>query len=167
MNDTSQGIQPLKILVVDDETIVRESLGGWFEEDGYVVETAESAAEALRKASETTYDVALIDIKMPRMDGLELQTRLRAAQPGLTTIIMTAFASVETAVRALKEGAYDYIVKPFDPDELLHLIQRVEEQRTLQSENQRLKLSLDAAAETAEIVGNSPSMAATVEIIHT
>ncbi|MHC5212807.1 MAG: sigma-54-dependent transcriptional regulator [Planctomycetota bacterium] len=167
MNDTSQGIQPLKILVVDDETIVRESLGGWFEEDGYVVETAESAAEALRKASETTYDVALIDIKMPRMDGLELQTRLRAAQPGLTTIIMTAFASVETAVRALKEGAYDYIVKPFDPDELLHLIQRVEEQRTLQSENQRLKLSLDAAAETAEIVGNSLSMAATVEIIHT
>ncbi|MHC5209606.1 MAG: sigma-54-dependent transcriptional regulator [Planctomycetota bacterium] len=159
--------QPLQILVVDDETIVRESLGGWFEEDGYAVDTASGAAEALRRASEKTYDVALIDIKMPKMDGLELQTRLRAAQPGLTTIIMTAFASVETAVRALKEGAYDYIVKPFDPDELLHLIQRVEEQRSLQSENQRLKQTLDAAAEGTRIVGNSPSMAATLDVIRT
>jgi len=157
----------MSILVVDDETIVRESLGGWFRDDGYRVDTAESASEALKLAAERPYDVALIDIKMPRMDGLELQARLLEAMPDITPIIMTAYASVETAVRALKAGAYDYIVKPFDPDELLHLIQRVEKQRALRAENARLKQSLDEAAATGEIVGKSPAMRRIHELIRT
>jgi DNA-binding NtrC family response regulator len=159
--------RPLAILVVDDETIVRESLGAWFAEDGYEVATADSGHAALRLASEKAFDVALIDIKMPKMDGLELQARLLAALPELTTIIMTAYASVETAVRALKEGAYDYIVKPFDPDELLHLIQRVEQHRTLRSENLRLRETLDATAAPVQIVGSSPAMRQVLEMIET
>jgi DNA-binding NtrC family response regulator len=109
------------MLVVDDEVIVRESLEGWFTEDGYDVNTADSARAALRLAAENHYDIALIDIKMPNVDGLELQSRLAEVAPDLTVIIMTAYATVETAVTALKAGAYDYIVKPFDPDELSHL----------------------------------------------
>ena len=104
--------------MVDDEAIVRDSLGAWLRQDGHQVDTAESAREALHLAAEGRHDMALLDIKMPGMDGLELQGRLAQAVPGLTVIVMTAYASVETAVAAMKAGAYDYIVKPFDPDDL-------------------------------------------------
>ena len=129
----------MKILVVDDETIVRESLKAWFEQDGHSVDAAESAKEGLRLCAQGRYDIALVDIKMPGMDGLEMQTRLAAADPDLTIILMTAYASVESAVKAMKAGAYDYIVKPFDPDDLSHLIQRAAEHRSLRAENLRLK----------------------------
>ena len=167
MTTTAKDTDTLSILVVDDETIVRESLGGWFLDDGYRVDTAANAGEALRLAAENHYDVALIDIKMPKVDGLELMGRLLAAIPDLTPIVMTAYASVETAVRALKAGAYDYIVKPFDPDELLHLIERVEQQRSLRAENQRLKQSLDEAAEPGSIVGDSPAMQRILQLVRT
>jgi DNA-binding NtrC family response regulator len=102
---------------------------------------------------------------MPNMDGLELQERLLREQPGLTTVIMTAYASVDTAVKALKAGAHDYIVKPFDPDELSHLIRRVREHRALLTENERLKQSLDAAEPAADLVGKSPAMNRVFELI--
>jgi len=153
------------ILVVDDEAIVRESLGAWFREDGYRVDVADSGRAALRLAAENRYDIALIDIKMPNMDGLELQSRLTEGSPDITIVIMTAYASVETAVQALKSGAYDYIVKPFDPDELSHLVTRAQEHRSLQSENIRLKQSLEAAASATPIVGVSPAMKRIQELI--
>jgi DNA-binding NtrC family response regulator len=153
------------MLVVDDEVIVRESLEGWFTEDGYDVNTADSARAALRLAAENHYDIALIDIKMPNVDGLELQSRLAEVAPDLTVIIMTAYATVETAVTALKAGAYDYIVKPFDPDELSHLVRRAQEHRSLQSENLRLKHSLETVAPSVEIIGEAPSMARVHELI--
>ena len=159
--------ESISILVVDDEAIVRESLGAWFREDGYAVDTATSAKEALRLAAENHYAIALIDIRMPGMDGLELQTRLGSVCPGLTTIIMTAYASVETAVQALKAGAYDYIVKPFDPDELAHLIGRAREHRSLQTENIRLKQSLEAATADGHIVGDSLATRRILELIST
>ncbi|MHC4549595.1 MAG: sigma-54-dependent transcriptional regulator [Planctomycetota bacterium] len=165
MNPTATDPKCLSILVVDDEVIVRESLEAWFSEDGYRVDTAESGRAALRLAAENAYDIALIDIKMPNMDGLELQARLAEAVPDLTIVIMTAYATVETAVHALKAGAYDYIVKPFDPDELSHLIRRAQEHRSLQSENIRLKQSLEAAAPAVTIIGESPSMARVHELI--
>ena len=155
----------VSMLVVDDEVIVRESLEGWFTEDGYDVETADSARTALRLAAENHFDIALIDIKMPNVDGLELQTRLAEVAPDLTVIIMTAYATVETAVSALKAGAYDYIVKPFDPDELSHLVRRAQEHRSLQSENLRLKQSLETVAPPMEIIGEAPSMARVHELI--
>jgi DNA-binding NtrC family response regulator len=153
------------MLVVDDETIVRESLGAWLREDGHRVDTAESARQALRLVAENTYDVALVDIKMPNMDGLELQARLAEAEPELTVIIMTAYASVDTAVHALKAGAYDYIVKPFDPDELSHLIRRAQEHRSLQSENVRLKKTLEGTSHGPKIVGSSPAMQRVLDLV--
>ena len=155
----------LQILVVDDETIVRESLGAWLQEDGHTVTVADSGRQALRLVAEHTYDLALIDIKMPRMDGLELQKRLAEANPDLTVVMMTAYASVDTAVRALKAGAYDYLVKPFDPDELSLLIQRAAQFRSLSDENARLRESIDVAHGSARIVGGSPATRRLLDLI--
>jgi DNA-binding NtrC family response regulator len=157
--------EPFSVLVVDDETIVRESLGGWFSEDGYRVVTASSGREALKLAAEGGFQLAILDIKMPGMDGLELQGRLAQVAPDLTIIVMTAYASVDTAVRALKQGAYDYIVKPFDPDELSILVRRAKEHRSLVSENRKLKESLAAAAVTTPIIGGSPAMRRVMELV--
>ncbi len=154
----------LAILVVDDELIVRESLGAWFREDGYKVDTAENARDALRLSAEGRYDVAFLDIKMPGIDGLELQAKLRESVPDLAVVVMTAYASVDSAVRALKAGAQDYIVKPFDPEQLSALLRRIEETRALRSENVRLKSALDRAA-APPIIGDSPAMRRVLEVI--
>jgi two-component system, NtrC family, response regulator HydG len=157
----------MKILVVDDEAIVRESLKAWFEQDGHSVDTAESAKEGLRLCAQGRYDIALVDIKMPGMDGLELQTRLAGADPDLTIILMTAYASVESAVKAMKAGAYDYIIKPFDPDDLSHLIQRAAEHRSLRAENLRLKKSLEAVSAPPPLVGSSAAMKRVLDLVTT
>ena len=157
----------LRVLLVDDEAIVRESLLNWFQEDGHEVAQASSAAEALQLVKEGPWDLALVDIKMPGMDGLELQRRLRQAAPGTTVIIMTAYASVETAVQALKDGAYDYITKPFDPDRLTQLVRAAGERRSLVEENQRLKHHLASVVTPEPILGRSPGILRAVELIHT
>jgi len=156
---------PLSILVVDDEPIVVQSLGDWFRQDGHQVDTAQSAKEALRLVAERSYDIALIDLKMPGMDGIELQERLARERPELTIIVMTAYASVDTAVRALKAGAYDYITKPFDPEELSHLVRRAGEHRSLRSENLKLKEQLSSVSGAAPIVGTSRAIAHVQEMI--
>ncbi|HDK36249.1 MAG TPA: response regulator, partial [Bacteroidetes bacterium] len=97
------------ILIVDDESSVRDSLYKWFLEDGYRVDTAADAKEALRKLQKQTWDIILLDIKMPGMSGLELQERIREIDPGIVIIIITAYASVDMAVTALKAGAFDYV----------------------------------------------------------
>ncbi|HEU4364782.1 MAG TPA: sigma-54 dependent transcriptional regulator [Candidatus Krumholzibacteria bacterium] len=149
---------PLSILVVDDEPIVVQSLGDWFRQDGHRVDTAQNAREALRLVGEKDYDLAFLDIKMPGVDGLDLQARLAAVKPDMTVIIMTAYASVETAVKALKAGAYDYISKPFDPEELSLLVRRAGEHRSIRSENIRLKERLEAASAPSPIVGVSAAI---------
>ena len=146
MSTHAGALAKLRILIVDDEVIVRDSLGAWFRQDGHEVGLASSGKEALKLVSPGRWDIALVDIKMPGMDGLELQGRLSAADPELTIILMTAYASVESAVSAMKAGAYDYIVKPFDPDDLSMLIRRAAEQRTLRAENIFLKKSLESVA---------------------
>lgn len=158
---------PLRILVVDDEAIVRDSLGGWLRQDGHLVDTAESGKEALHIAGKAAFDIALVDVKMPGMDGLELQSRLAAACPDVTVVVMTAYASVETAVAALKAGAYDYIVKPFDPDDLSMLIKRAGEQRSLRAENRRLKASLEEVTTPTPLLGESLEMKRVQELIST
>ena len=165
---STTGVTPgtLRILIVDDETIVRDSLGAWFRQDGHRVELAESGKEALRLVSANRYDIAFLDIKMPGMDGLELQARLAAADAELSVVLMTAYASVETAVKAMKNGAYDYIVKPFDPDDLSMLVKRAAEHRSLRAENQRLKKSLESAAPPL-LLGASTAMRHVVELVQT
>jgi len=147
-----------RILIVDDETIVRESLGSWFREEGYSVDVAASAREALEKLTIKDWDIFLLDIRMPGMDGLELQRKIKESHPDSTIIIMTAYASVETAVEAMKQGAYDYIVKPFDPDDLEHLVRNAIERKNLVSENIQLRSKIDEMNLFHEIVGKSSAM---------
>ena len=165
MNNTLPRSSSLSILVVDDEPIVVQSLGDWFRQDGHRVDTAQNSTEALRLVAEKDYDLAFLDIKMPGVDGLELQARLAAVKPDMTVIIMTAYASVETAVKALKAGAYDYIAKPFDPEELSVLVRRASEHRSLRSENLRLKERLEAVSAPSPIVGVSSAMRRVQDLI--
>jgi DNA-binding NtrC family response regulator len=153
----------IRILIADDELIVRQSLQNWFQEEGYTVDVAESGREALEKLTHGQWDIFLLDIKMPGMDGLELQRKIKEIHPNATIIIMTAYASVETAVEAMKQGAYDYVVKPFDPDDLEHLIRNAAERRQLVSENIRMREKIDDMSRFHEIIGRSPGIQRVLE----
>jgi DNA-binding NtrC family response regulator len=148
----------ISILIVDDEESVRDSLYNWFREDGYIVECAENAKEALSILESRNFDIILADLKMPGMDGLEMQRRIRALNKDTIVIIMTAFASVDSAVRALKDGAYDYITKPFDPDDLSHLIRNATKEITLKAENEALKKKVISLENVDDIIGSSTAM---------
>lgn len=131
-----------RMMIVDDDPVVRDSLGKWFESEGYSMTLFASAREALESMARGKWDIALLDIKMPGINGLELQSKLKEIDPDLPIIIMTGYASVETAVQALKHGAYDYITKPFDPDELVHLVNNALEHRWAKREVVRLRENL-------------------------
>jgi DNA-binding NtrC family response regulator len=153
------------VLIVDDEFSVRDSLLHWFEKDGYRTGAAQDAKEALQRLEEAPWDVVLLDIKMPGMDGLELQRRIRDVDPDLPIIMITAFASVESAVQALKEGAFDYVTKPIDPDDLSHVVRRAVERRRLQRENLQLRRNLDQLVTPSTIIGASPQMTKVLELV--
>jgi heterodisulfide reductase subunit A len=117
---SAMGRQAFRILVVDDESIIRNSLDAWLgDEEGYTVDMAASGPDALEKLAKSPYHLMLLDIKMPGMDGVEVLEKARAVQPALQTLMMTAYATVETAVDAMKIGAMDYLIKPFEPDALI------------------------------------------------
>jgi DNA-binding NtrC family response regulator len=157
------------ILIVDDEAAVRESLHEWFRKDGHDVDTAADATEALRKLQDHDgeYDVVLLDIKMPGMDGMELQNRIHGLAPDVIVIMITAYAAVDTAVRALKAGAYDYVTKPFDPDQLSRLLRNALQQRRVLLENARLRDKLSDSSPKYEIVGQSAEMQKVFELVRT
>ena len=155
--------EEIGILVVDDEQIVRESLASWFEEDGYRIGTAASARDALGKLQDETWQIAIIDIKMPGMDGLELQQKIREIDENLVIIIMTAYASVDTAVQALKEGAYDYITKPFDPDDLARIIRNAVEHRRLVWENTQMRERIEDMEGFENVIGKSSQLRKVLE----
>jgi DNA-binding NtrC family response regulator len=154
------------ILIVDDEFSVRDSLRRWFAKQGYRTEAAKDASEALERIEESPWDVVILDIKMPGMDGLELQRRIREIDPALIVIMITAYASVETAVRALKEGAHDYVTKPVDPDELSHVVERALEQRRLETENVQLREKIQELTAPTAIVSESPQMEEVLRLVH-
>ncbi|HET7499329.1 MAG TPA: sigma-54 dependent transcriptional regulator [Candidatus Eisenbacteria bacterium] len=153
------------VLIVDDEFSMRDSLVHWFEKDGYRTGSAQDGREALQRLDEQDWDAVLLDIKMPGMDGLELQRRIREVDPDLPIIMITAFASVDSAVQALKEGAFDYVTKPIDPDELSHLVRRAVEKRRLQRENAQLKRNVDQLSTPTTIVGASGPMSKVLELV--
>ncbi len=148
----------VSILIVDDEESVRDSLYNWFIEDGYRVECAENAKKALGILQSEVFDIVLADIKMPGMDGLEMLKRIKSLRKDSIVIIMTAFATVDTAVQALKDGAYDYVTKPFDPDDLSHLIRNASREISLVEENEILKDRVVSLENVDDIVGNSIAM---------
>jgi len=125
-----------KILIVDDELIMRESLARWLERDGHQVDTASSGEEIFQKLKETHFDILLLDIKVDGMDALK---RVKENDPALTVIMMTAYGSIPSAVEAMKNGAYDYMVKPFEPNTIGLLIEKILENKTQSIENLYLR----------------------------
>ena len=154
-----------RILIVDDELVVRDSLNRMFQDEGYDTRAAASGRDALERLTPGDYDLALLDIRMPGMDGMDLHARLHEIDPDLMVIIMTGYASVETAVQALKRGAYDYIVKPVDPDELLHLVSKAMEHRGARREVARLRENMQEIFPRTELVGRSPAMKRITELV--
>jgi len=148
----------ISILIVDDEESVRDSLYNWFIEDGFRVACAENAKKALTILESDQFDIVLADIKMPGMDGLEMLRRIKTIKPDSIVIVMTAFATVDTAVKALKDGAYDYVTKPFDPDDLTHLIRNATKQISLSDENETLKQKVISLENVEDLIGKSEAM---------
>src|SRR3954470_3030839 len=131
-----------RVLIVDDEKFIRDILADFLGMEGYVVRTAEDGAAALNELQNAHYDLVISDLKMPRMGGLELLEAIGHAAPNALTVIMTGFGTVETAIAAMKRGAYGYILKPFKVEEVIHVVQRGLEKQRLAAENLRLKEAL-------------------------
>ncbi len=150
--------EKMSIMIVDDEMIVRESLFHWFEKTGHVVETASSGFEALEKLERFPFELLFVDIKMPGMDGIELLEKVKAEYPDTIVIIITAYGSIESAIKAMKTGASDYLLKPFKPDQLSLVMEKIAHQRKLQSEYNYLKGHLEEITRFDNIIGQSHAM---------
>jgi two-component system response regulator HydG len=150
----------MRVLVVDDEEAIQEALAAWLGKEGYQVDTAGGGEEALQKLEQCLYDLYLLDIKMPGMDGLELLARLKERQPEAAVIMITAHGSIQTAVEAMKKGASDYLCKPFDPEELSLIMERMAATRALREENQALREQLQERHEAVfeDLIAQSPAM---------
>jgi two-component system response regulator AtoC len=148
----------LSVLLVDDEEIVRESLYAWLKGEGYAVTAAGSGEAALEALKARAVDLALIDLKMPGMDGIELLKRIRQARPEVLCIIVTAHGSIDRAVEAMKLGAYDFVTKPFNPEEVSLLVQRIGDHVNLIRENRILKAKVGNQAAFDAMVSCSDKM---------
>ena len=147
----------LRILVVDDERAQREILVEILQGEGYRPRAAGSGAEAIGLLGEESFGLVITDLRMPEMDGLELLERVRLAAPEVPVLLMTAYGSVSSAVQAMQNGAYDYLQKPFDKDELIQRVRRVAERNALVTENERLRKELGAKA-APPMLGESVAM---------
>ena len=148
-----------QILVVDDEEVMCESLAAWLREDGYHVDTASSGREAVEKAQARDYAIYFVDLKMPGgMDGIETMMQVRRLHPEASIIIITAYATVDTAITAMKEGAQEYIVKPCNPEEISLLVNRIVKVKNLQRENAILRKKLTRQYVVHDVVTKNPRM---------
>jgi len=147
-----------RILIVDDEEIVIKSCLRILGDGNYETDTAMDGWEALKKIDETTYDVVILDIMMPRIGGLEVLQQVKERYPDIDVIMVTGLSQIQTAVRSMKLGAFDYISKPFDPDELKLVVDRALERRLLQLENRNLKNEISSKYRFENIIGSSPPM---------
>jgi two-component system response regulator AtoC len=155
----------VKILVVDDEAIVRESLSDWLKDVGYQVFTAENGHKALELIEKEKPSIMIADLVMPGMDGIELMKRAKAQQPKIDVIIITAYASIPTAITAMKEGAYDYIEKPFCPERAEFLVEKLAEHQELVEENLSLRQRLEDRYRFENIIAKSSKMQRVIEVI--
>ena len=154
-----------KILVADDETIVRESLRDWLGDVGHQVLTAENGPQALEIIRKEKPAVLITDLVMPGMDGIELMKKAREIAPGIEVIIITAYGSIPTAINAIREGAYDYIEKPFCPERAELLIDKLMEHQWLLEENIALQQKLEERYRFENIIAKSPRMQQVIEVI--
>ena len=148
----------IDLLVVDDDQEFREILGSRFARHGFEIQLAANGEEALNLAQRRSFDVAIFDMMMPGMSGLELLTRFKESHPECEIILLTGQGSIETAVEAMKLGAYDYLQKPFPLKELEEVATKASERRHLRKENSQLKALLAHVKAPSEMVGQSPSM---------
>lgn len=155
-----------KILVVDDETSIREFLEILLLRAGHQVRMAKDAIDAISVLKDDAFDLVLTDLRLPRGSGMDVLTYVSKHASSTQVVMMTAFATTETAVEAMKAGAYDYIIKPFKVDELTVLVDRALERRRLQTENVALKATLDARAANSRLLGTSERMQEVFELIH-
>src|SRR6202162_1489017 len=154
------------ILVVDDEEIMREILETLLAREGYTVRLASSGAEGLELARAMPFDAALVDIMMPGLDGIATLDEMRRIDEDLAVIIITAYASVESAISAMKAGAFDYITKPFKNEEVLVVVRNALERRRLVHENRNLRQNIqERYHKFANIIGKSPRMRQVFDLI--
>jgi DNA-binding NtrC family response regulator len=154
-----------RILVVDDEEIVIRSCLRILEGNGYEIDVAHDGHDALRKVESNTYDVMILDIMMPNLGGLEVLRRVKETHPDIDVIMITGLSQIDTAVQAMKLGAFDYISKPFEPDELKLVVQRARERRQLLQENLNLKSAVSSKYRFDNIIGSSPPMQAVYRLV--
>jgi DNA-binding NtrC family response regulator len=154
-----------KILIVDDEEIVLKSCLRILGDGDYEVEAVQDGQEALRKIEETDYDILILDIMMPKIDGLEVLQRVKEMHPDIDIIMITGLSQIKTAVRAMKLGAFDYLPKPFDPDELKLVVERAFERRQLQRQNLDTKSAASIKYRFENIIGASPPMQSVYRLI--
>jgi len=153
-------MSPFQVLVVDDEEAVRVSLAAWLERGGYGVSTASGGAEALSALKRERFDLVLLDIKMPGMDGHELLRRIKSEDPGLPVVLITAYGSIESAVTAMKQGASDYLLKPFDPEHLMFIVERLVGQKKAVDDYHAFQAALGEweARGLDDLIGQSETM---------
>ena len=155
----------IKILIVDDELIMRESLAGWLERDGHVVKTAASGEEALEKIHEAHFDILLVDIKMEGISGLDVLRKVKESDPDAEVVMITAYGSIPSAIEAMKDGAFDYMLKPFDPNELGVLIEKIIQHQEQARENIYLKEQYKERTRFESMIGQSKPMQEIFDLI--
>jgi two-component system response regulator PilR (NtrC family) len=153
------------ILVVDDEEVMRDVLSSLLSQAGYGVSVAENGAEGVALARRGSYAGAIVDMMLPEMDGMEVLEELKRIDPELVVLMITAYASVETAIAAVKKGAFDYVAKPFKHEELLHALGNGLQQRRLLDENRQLRTALRDQGRFMGIVGKSPRMLQVFQLV--
>ena len=156
----------IQILIVDDQINTCKSLQAILKKSGYRSEYLLSAEEALGRVRSGAFDIVISDIRMPGMDGMQLLEELKKIQPQLVVIMVTGFATIKSAVEAIQKGAYDYLPKPFTPDEVRVIIQRAAEKIRLESENDALRRGLQPQVTFQNIIGNSPALQRVFDLIH-
>jgi DNA-binding NtrC family response regulator len=154
-----------RILVIDDEEIVLRSCRRILADEAHVVDVASDSLEGLRRVDEGAYDAVVLDIKMPGRDGIEVLREVKERHPEVEVIMITGLSEVQTAVQAMKLGAFDYLSKPFDPDELKHVVERALERRRLMRENRELKTEIGTRYRFESIVGASAPMQAVFKLV--
>jgi DNA-binding NtrC family response regulator len=154
-----------KVLIVDDEKVIRDSLELLLKDEGYKADTSADGEDALQKIKQEDYDIVITDIKMPKLDGIELMQKARDVSPNSFFIIMTAYASVNTAIEALRKGAYDYLIKPVEFDDVILRLKRLITYKNLAAENISLRQRYSTEAGFQNIIGKSESMKKVFDLI--
>jgi DNA-binding NtrC family response regulator len=154
-----------KVLIVDDEKVIRDSLELLLKEEGYKADTSADGEDALQKIKQEDYDIVITDIKMPKIDGIELMQQAKDISPNSFFIIMTAYASVNTAIEALRKGAYDYLIKPVEFDDVILRLKRLISYKKLAMENISLRQRYSTETGFQNIIGKSESMKKVFDLI--